>query len=276
MLGRVRATARHARLSLPVYARALAARRHYRVLDEGELRASRRSETLFVFGSGSSLNELGPEEWASFAEHDTLGFNWFVNQDFVRVDYHLIREVAEDDRDPAVWRPQVSAYFERIRSSPHYRGTTFLVHSGWRSINGNRAIGLRLLPEGSRVFLWRSVPDRLRLGTSFADGLSHPFSTLDECVNAAALLGWRRIVLVGVDLYDRRYFWLRPDETRSIDVRRGATYRDAHARAHTGMVENMGSWAEALRAQGIELLVYNPRSLLAAELPVYAGRSAVG
>lgn len=273
---RLAGLARHARLSLPVYARALAARRHYRVLGEDELRASRRSETVFVFGSGSSLNELGPEQWTSFAEHDTLGFNWFVNQDFVRVDYHLIREVAEDDRDPAVWKPQVLDYFERIRSSPHYRGTTFLVHSGWRSINGNRAIGLRLLPEGSRVFLWRSVPDRLRLGTSFGDGLSHPFSTLDECVNAAALLGWRTIVLVGVDLYDRRYFWLGPDETRSTDLRRGATYRDPHARAHTGMVENMGRWAEALRAQGIELLVYNPRSLLAASLPVYADRSAVG
>jgi hypothetical protein len=265
--------ARHARLSLPVHARALAARRHYRVLDEDELRATRRSETVFVFGSGSSLNDIGPEEWASFAEHDTLGFNWFLHQDWVRVDYHVVREVAEDDRDPAVWKPQVAEYFGRIRSSPHYRDTVFLVHSGWRSINGNRAVGLRLLPDGSRVFLWRSVPDRLRLGTSFADGLSHPFSTLDECVNAAALLGWRRIVLVGVDLYDRRYFWLGPEETRSTDLRRGATYRDPHARAHTGMVENMGRWGEELGARGIELLVYNPRSLLSAVLPVYAAES---
>jgi hypothetical protein len=252
-----------------VYVRARLARRHYRVLDEGELRASRRSDTVFIFGSGRSLNELGAAEWASFGEHDTFGFNWFVNQDWVRVDYHLIREVAENDRDAAAWKPQVSSYFRRIRESPHYRETVFLVHSGWRSINGNRALGLRLLPEHSRVFLWRSVPERRRLGTSFAEGLSHPFSTLDESINAAALLGWRTIVLVGVDLYDRRYFWLGPEETRSTDLRRGATHEDPHARAQTGMVENIGRWAGTLRAQGVELLVYNPRSLLAAELPVY-------
>lgn len=192
-----------------------------------------------------------------------------MHENWVRVDYHLIREIAENDRDPAVWKPQVAAYFDLIRASPHYAQTIFLVHSGWRSINGNRGLGLRLLPEGSRVFPWKSVPDRRRLGTSFADGLSHPFSTLDECVNAAALLGWREIVLVGVDLYDRRYFWLGPEETRPGDARRGATHREPHARAHTGMVENLGRWALELRERGVELSVYNPRSLLADALPVY-------
>ena len=263
------ANARLGRLSLPVYARALRARRHYRLLDEEELRASRRSDTVFIFGSGRSLNELGADEWAAFAEHDTLGFNWFLHQDWVRVDYHVIREVTEDDRDPAIWKPQVASYFDGIRASRHYAETIFLVHSGWRSINGNRALGLRLLPDGSRVFPWRSVPERLRLGTSFADGLSHPFSTLDECVNAAVLTGWRTIVLVGVDLYDRRYFWLGPEDTRPNDLNRGATHRDPHARAHTGMVENMGRWKEELSGRGIGLHVYNPRSLLAEVLPVY-------
>jgi len=239
------------------------------VLGEDELRASRRSDTVFVFGSGSSLNALDDAEWTAFAEHDTLGFNWFLHQDWVRVDYHIVREVAENDRDPAVWKPQVASYFGRIRESPHYRDTIFLVHSGLHSINGNRALGLRLLPDGSRVFLWRSVRGRERLGTSFADGLSHPYATLDECVNAAVLMGWRTIVLVGVDLYDRRYFWLGPEETRPEDTHRGASHTDRHSRAATGMIENMGRWGEELRGRGIDLFVYNPRSLLAGVLPVY-------
>ena len=259
-----------ARLALPAYARARLARRRYRFLDEDALLASRRSDTVFLFGSGSSLNDLSPAEWEHFAAHDTFGFNWFVNQDWIRVDYHVIREVAEDDRDPAVWRPQLESYCGRIRESPHYAETILLVQSGRRSINGNRALGLGLLPAGARVFPIRSVPHRTRLGASFADGVSHPFSTLDDCVNAAALIGWRTIVLVGVDLYDRRYFWLGPEETRSTDLRRGATHRDPHARAHSGMVENMGEWARELRGRGVEVLVYNPRSLLADVLPVYA------
>src|SRR5687767_720284 len=65
----------------------------YRFLTEGELRATRKSDTLFVFGSGASLNAVSASQWQEIGRHDTLGFNWFVRQEFVRCDYHLIREI---------------------------------------------------------------------------------------------------------------------------------------------------------------------------------------
>src|SRR5579864_4865841 len=52
--------------------RSLGARRAYAFLDEEELRASRRSDTVFIFGSGSSLNEIPDLEWRQFERHDTL------------------------------------------------------------------------------------------------------------------------------------------------------------------------------------------------------------
>lgn len=243
--------------------------RRYRVLDEDELRATRRSDTVFVFGSGYSINDLTPPELAHLEAHDTLGFNWFVHQRLLRMDYHLVREIPPNDLDPSVWRPQLHRYFELARESPFYRETVFLLQSGLRALNANRALARGLVPERNRVFLWRSVTGRSELGRSFADGLSHPHSTLEECVNFAALLGWREIVLVGVDLYDRRYFWLAPDETRGSDRSRGASHREAHSRAASGMIENLGRWGRELQARGTTLSVYNPRSLLADALPVY-------
>ena len=244
-------------------------RSRYRVLGEDELRASRRSDTVFVFGSGWSLNELNHADWSRIAEHDTLGFNWFVHQRFVRCDYHLIRGIPDSDLDVAVWRPQLEEYFSLIETNPCFANTVFLVHSGFRAINGNRAIGHRFLPERNPVFLWETnmrgeLPTR-----SFADGLVHAHSTLNECVNFAFLGGWTQIVLAGVDLYDRRYFWLEPGERRSVDARRGATLVDAHDRASAGMVEALGEWGRWLAREGVELSVLNPRSLLASVLPVH-------
>jgi hypothetical protein len=244
-------------------------RRAYRFLGEEELRRTRRSDTVFVFGSGASLNDLVGEDWEQIAGHDTLGFNWWVHQQFVRADYHLIRGIPDTDLDAAVWRPQLAEYFGLIRESPLFAHTVFLVHAGFRAINGNRAIGYRLLPEQNPVFLWRTSIGTGPPSRSFADGLVHGQSTLLEAVNFAYLLGWRRIVLAGVDLYDRRYFWLPAGATRSVDERRNATATEPHFQAATGLVETLAGWRQLFRAEGVELQVYNPRSLLAEELPVY-------
>lgn len=241
----------------------------YEVLDEAALHATRRSDAVFIFGSGYSINDLRPDDLAHFEAGDTLGFNWFVHQGLLRMDYHLVREIARDDRDSTVWRPQIEEYFGLVRQNDGYHDTIFLLQSGLRAINANRALSLHLVPDGSRVFPWRSARGRRELGRSFAVGLSHPHSTLEECVNFAALLGWREIVLVGVDLYDRRYFWLEAEQTRAEDTARGASHAQTHSRAASGMIETLGSWAEELAARGVTLSVYNPRSLLAAVLPVY-------
>jgi hypothetical protein len=248
------------------YGRALLARRRYRLLTESELRSTRRGETVFVFGSGASLNAITPEEWEHIAAHDTFGFNWFVREDFVRCDYHLIRGIPDSDFDPGVWRPQLDEYFRLARTNPHFAKTVFLVQAGLRATNGNRAIGSGLLPPANPVFLWRTA-DRDAPGMSFADGLAHGSSTLHEAVNAAFLMGWKRIVLVGVDLYDRRYFWLPPDRARSVDEARGATVDDVHST--DAVVRHLGDWRTIFAQHGVELLVYRESSLLSAALDVY-------
>lgn len=256
-------------LRLGPWLRFLRNRGAYRYVGEVELRQRRRSDTVFVFGSGASLNELAPEDWERIARHDTFGFNWWVHQRFVRTDYHLIRGIADSDLDVAVWRPQLEEYFRLIRESPLFDDTVFLVHGGFRAVTGNRALGLGYLPAGRPVFRWRTS---IRVGTpsgSFAEGLVHGQSTIQESVNAAYLLGWRRIVLAGVDLYDRRYFWLPRGETRSIDRLRGARADDTHVQATMGLVQTLGAWGDWLRGEGVALEVLNPRSLLAGVLPVY-------
>ncbi len=244
----------------------------YRVLDETELRATRKSDTVFVFGSGSSLNDITTAEWRAIEAHDTIGFNWFVHEKFLRCDYHVIREIGPTDLDPAAER-RLREYCDRIRTNPRYASTVLMVQSGFRATNGNLAIGLGLLPPERPIFLWRSLRDRAEPSQSLADGLTHQYGTLEECVNFAGLMGWTTIVIAGVDLYDRRYFWLGPDEPVYGDT----TTEGPHNLGASGLVDRLGAWRVYFAARGIEMFVHNPKSLLARTVPVWrgtAGRSS--
>jgi hypothetical protein len=248
-------------------------RQAYVELREEELRRSRRSDTAFVFGSGYSLHDITAEEWARIAEHCTIGFNYWSRQRWVRTDYHLIGEIASrTDHRAADWVPAVREYAALIADNPFYKDTVLGLQMGWRALQSNRLVGMGLIRPGTRVFRYRRVGrDEARApGRSLREGLVLGAGSLVPCVNFAVILGVRRIVLTGVDLYDARYFWLPPSEVREDMARaRGSRLGEPH-HAAARITEYLGRWADLLRREDVELCVYNPRSLLAQVMPVYA------
>ena len=94
-------------------------------------------------------------------------------------------------------------------------------------------------------------------------------ATLFSTINIAYLLGYKKIVLVGVDLYDRRYFWMK-DIRRdcSNDLQKGAAFSDPH-RTGNHVLKQMNIWNKYLKKRGVDLYIYNPRSLLSKVLPLY-------
>lgn len=236
----------------------------YRILSEAELRATRKTDTVFIFGSGYSLNSIAPEEYRAMEAFDTIGFNWFVRQRFVRCDYHFLREVGIDDFG-GTWRDDLEEYFEPVRKMPGYAKTVFMIQSGFRAASGNRAIGYGFVPTTNPLFLWHTLDGRTTPSESLQAGLAHTHGTISECINFAALMGWRHIVLAGVDLYDRRYFWLGQDEPRGNDT----SVEALHNTAVAGVVDGIREWRDIYASQDIHLYVYNPRSLLAPTLPVW-------
>jgi hypothetical protein len=236
-----------------------AGRREYRVLSEEELRATRRSDTAFVFGSGGSLRDIGDDEWRRIAECDVVGFSHFHRQQWVDVGYHLVAEIRSADETGAL-----------IAANPRYRDTIFLVMRGWVAEASNELVARRLLPRGARIFRWRRVARGLTVppSDSLSRGLVHGSNTSLDVVNFALLMGWRRVVVAGVDLYDKEYFFLppgvaRPDERPQFGV-------DSRFHQADHVIEMFGLWRRWANERGIELSVYNPRSLLAEVLPVFS------
>src|SRR5205807_5158321 len=113
-----------------------AGRRRYRLLSEAQLRASKSSDTAFVFGSGRSLLDIAPAEWGAIARFDIISLREFPRQNWVRATFHVSSEV-----------DFVEEYAERIRENPLYAETVFVVQGGFRAEAGNELIGRGLLPR---------------------------------------------------------------------------------------------------------------------------------
>lgn len=254
-----------------------------RLIGEEEIRRRRRSDTIYIFGSGYSLNDLTPADWSEIEKHDTMGFSYFALQSYVRADFHLIRELGLTSHDPEhrkyEWREVFGAYAKVLSENPRYTDTVFVVQGGWFAYAGNRLVSEGCLPTGAKLFRYRNgrrgpyPPAR-----SLSEGLTHGPGTVTDCVNLAAVMGWRRIVLCGIDLYDRRYFWQARDRKffaiPGLTDRGGGEYSGegdvtAAHRTSEPMMTWAASWKAHLADQGIALEVLNPKSRLAGVLPVH-------
>lgn len=230
----------------------------YRAVSEDDLRAARKSDTVFVCGTGYSVLDISPEEWTRIGQHDVLSFRDFPKQKFVKADFHVTGEI--DD---------VDEYAATINDNPRYDETLFLVQEGMRAVMGNRLLGWRKLRAGRRIFRYRRRGRGMMIpfSRSFAKGVVHGFGSIVGVVNISYLLGWKHIVLVGIDLYDHRYFFMPPDKTRAVE-KSGLTYASAFTQGKQ-IVDQIGMWRDLLLAEGVQVYAYNPRSLLTHRLPVF-------
>ncbi len=252
---------------------------YYRRIPETELRALKFSERAFVCGSGYSLNEITPEEWQHISEDVTVGFNAFVYQEWVKVNFHVIRGWGEG-ADPSTLSRLVEDFGSLVARNPYYRDTVFVCQDEYTAMFARRLLSNRGLPKRARIFPYHTNRTSLMPGRLFSGGLVHGTGTLCDAINFASCMGYSEIVLVGVDLYDSRYFWIEPDKTFAVDegtgerliedtTDRGQRFDEPHSTATSGVVSLMANWHEHLKAHGIRLLVYNPKSLLADVMPIY-------
>jgi hypothetical protein len=248
---------RHVARLARLYALDRVGRHRYRMVSEQEIRAARTSETAFVFGSGRSLVEITAAEWEAIGRCDVISLREFPRQRWVRADFHITSEVDFLDE-----------YAQRIRENPLYDQTIFVVQDGFRAERGNELIGNGLLREDARVFRFRRASHGNYAPPSRTPRrLVHGHNSIFDGTNLAIALGYQRIVLAGADYYNKEYFWLPAGETRTYE--REGVVAAAPWGATDLIVTMMGQWCRELTAEGIELSVWNPRSLLARELPVF-------
>jgi len=240
---------------------------HFNSVDT--LKTRRTSDTVFVFGAGASLMDISDDEWAHVAKHNTIGWHLFGHQDFVRGDILIFRETHYQTINER--KTEIRQYVADVNANPQLEQALWICQAGWFAVASNLLIGMRLLSKDTTILRYKNS----RRGESqlpiehFQDGVTHGAGTLTDAVNLAYQGGWKRIVLIGIDLYDTEYFkdaawdtdpeWVANNQDRSV----------THPTIFSGIIDQMALWVPWLQKRGIEIYVQNPRSLMADLMPVY-------
>ena len=111
------------------------------------------------------------------------------------------------------WRNDAEEVIKQVNENSYLLGTIFLFPMGPTSTFSNKIFANNLWPSNLKYKFFMSNKLAKLPQFHFKDGLTHSKGTLCSAISLACSLGYKNIVLIGVDLYDNRYFWLPSDKT---------------------------------------------------------------
>jgi|GEM_PF-1274026 len=197
------------------------------------LRERKSSDTVFILGSGSSINDISAGEWETVGQHDSFGLNKWPIHDFVptfqvfelptgagasskREFYWSLFETKQVDyADVPVIMKDAPYVFDELGSEPipDYLERRLLL-----------SLDIELPRWDDSTELLRDVLRWLDSSGMFSIDsdilpLYRKRGSISYLLFLATKLGYERIVLAGVDLNDARYFYEeRHDEYESRGI----------------------------------------------------------
>lgn len=253
--------------------------------------ALRKSDTLYILGSGASINTLGSEEWAAISAADSVGFNNWMLHPFIPT--FFVTEPGKDLSQLAL------EYGNLARRGYADARVPILIKDGERYRYGEMCHVLATMPQELRPLVtlswdWEMQEQRLgnfrrylrlldRLGMIAAPRCPslRKRASLFNLVILALRAGYRHVVLCGIDLTGNRYFF---EDYRDELVAQGywlptpAPKKTAHKTNDPGFGEITIAKAlqvlreEVLARHGVELSVALKSSGLFPMLPAHFSR----
>ena len=183
----------------------------------------KNSDTLVILGSGPSIARISSTAWQQVAQHDTIGFNWWLVHPFVPrffafqgVGERMLNLLSHEKH-----RYLNTSFF--IRGSELASGTLKCTDMRLRWVFKKNAYYLAEYPmcgwyetPAQQLFDFMNAQGFLNFGKP---GRFVPKwrSTLGLLLSFAYQMGYKTTVLAGMDMCSSRHFW---DETPFAEVRR--------------------------------------------------------
>lgn len=268
-----------------------------RRLSELPLQRLKTSDTVFIFGTGSSINTYPEEYWRVIRHHDSIGMNFFLLHEHVPT-IHVMESVSGVRR---------SLLTTRYVEWGDYRETPLVMKTQLTNLSknrvGSRISELRDLHPDVLSHTYLSV-DVLAAGKTIDDmetayrltdrlGLWKPKSrflmltkrrgSVAYVVNLAVRAGYRRIVLCGIDLNHTEYFYdSRRNELEAKGLplpsnpEQGTVHSTNDPAKHPVTIHSVLVTIneQILDPAGVELLVGSETSALHPDLPCFDWKDA--
>jgi hypothetical protein len=241
------------------------------MLSEEQFRLLKTSDTCVIYGSGWSINKLTEETKQKLAQFDSISFNWYCKSN-TRTTFYLVREQANMKKRTHKRTGEDVSNFIRTMNSIPYENTCLIIHdltkhsnnvhhysSVLNKFNGKGVVVLdQKSPKLSKTNCWAKE-------SIFKTGVYHGMTTMTNVMHIVINLGYKRVIFVGVDLYDSRYFWLPKNKARHSVKQKGQRQTSKHQTA----LYTINLIIDIKKHHDIELLCQNRKSLLAKHMPVW-------
>lgn len=251
----------------------------YQKLNLEAIKLKRKSNTIFILGGSESINAITKDQWDIISRHDSIGINWWPVHDFIPTYYY-----SNYPRNKIYFK-----YYKRIigRRTKRYRDKTVFFISGNRA--AQRGLHPRvipeLFPESPQVFFYEyekplSLDHSFLSPTSFGRTIYYR-GALSLVLSIVDRIGYKNIVLMGVDLKDRVHFFDKHPEMQwqfetgysdPVEIKKNQINATIDTKDSTKLP--MDKYVYALnemyfKPKKISLFVGSDQSLLNKEIPVY-------
>lgn len=177
-----------------------------------DIQKYKSSDTLFIMGSGASINDFQEQEWELIKKHDSMGINFWLIHDFVPTYYMF-----EPTRD----MQRLNTFLKLIElKTDDYKQIPFLV----KDVEHYSHLNLSKFPDAIKPNLYVpykfSLPGNNELSLTKSLKLTALLNlykikslllfkraSLSTAISFGFKMGYKEIVLCGVDLNNTQYFY---------------------------------------------------------------------
>ena len=175
----------------------------------------KKNEKVFIFGSGPSINDLTEKNFKEINKYTSIGVSRWIFHDFIPTFYMI--ELSYDEKLNEKYRLRILSILKNKKKKP-----LFLVYN--TKSNPSKIRNWMRGMSSTRVFLYEYIrPDifKKNFGYHFLKSLKYLSeeskksnlitlgigSTIERSISLSLLLGYSKIVILGVDLKNSKYFW---------------------------------------------------------------------
>lgn len=177
------------------------------ILDINELKKIKKSDTLFILGSGDSINSITEEEWKIIKSKDSIGLNFWLYHKFIP-NFYCYEEGDDDERN--------NIFYKNLKlKEEEYKSVIFLVKSiQWHGLDYS-SIPKKLIKNhkiSTEIEAFSSSRKEMikfynKLKIRHTKTLVQARASISYLIYLGYLLGYKEIVLCGVDLNNTKYFF---------------------------------------------------------------------
>jgi hypothetical protein len=253
-------------------------RKFYTIINSKKIRKIiKKSDTIVIYGTGSSINKIKKNEWKKLRKFNSISLGHFAEHAYkkkINIDIVHIKEIG-------AWGDIVNSsqlenikevvnYIEGCQKLKNFNKTIFLLQSGIPGKCSNYMIDNLLFKFKTNLSFYKNsqVLNNANKFIGYKNFLNGRCGSLSMAITFVIKLGWKNIILAGVDLVDNRYFYLKNNQTPQWNNKRKIKVNDPHSMKKR-TIEYINDFSKWSKSRDIKLHVLNKKNILADILPIY-------